>query len=373
MKLFRCQCGQTVFFENSQCVSCGGVLGYCPSCRRIARLRPHERGVWRCEEPSCGAWVRQCANYETHGVCNRCVAAPPEGAGAVPGTLPGAVPGSFPGGLCDCCSLNRTIPDLSVAGNLLKWSRLEAAKRRLMYGLELVGLEVGRADNAIEPKLRFEFKADVEHAQRGWGNPDESERFFTGHLHGVITINISEADDVQREQARVSLGERYRTLLGHFRHEAGHYFWDVLVRGRDEDHCSAVFGDHRDPGYEAAKAAYYNGGAPADWPTRFATMYAAMHPWEDFAETFALYLDMHSALDTAHHCGIGLPGYLQRDLRRMVADYIDLGTRMNELNRSMGLQDWLARLIPPAVTTKLAYIHDLVSAAAAHNKEARGS
>jgi hypothetical protein len=354
MKLFGCSCGQTLFFENSLCVRCGGELGYCPSCRRVVRLRAHGDGRYQCEQASCGAWLRKCYNYTTHGVCNRCVLADEAGVGS--------------GGadaLCDSCELTRTIPDLSVAGNLEKWSRLEAAKRRLLYGLELVGLEVGRPGNTIEPKLVFDFKADVLHSPRGWGNPGERERVFTGHLDGRITINISEADDVEREKARVSLGERYRTLLGHFRHEIGHYVWDVLVRGRDEVNCSAVFGDPYQPDYETAKANYYAGGAPGDWPSHFATMYAAMHPWEDFAETFALYLDMHAALDTAHHCGMPMPGYARRDLRQMVGEYLDLGTRMNELNRSMGLNDWLARLIPPAVEVKLDYIHGLVRRAAA--------
>lgn len=342
MKLFECQCEQTVFFENSLCVKCGGELGWCPSCRRIVRISPRDGGMYQCDQPSCRAWLRKCANYIHHGVCNRCISSE-----------------RAEGSLCDCCELNETIPDLSVKGNPQKWARLEAAKRRLMYGLDLLSLEVGRAGNFVEPKLRFEFKADVVHSPRGWANVGEVERVFTGHANGVITINISEADDVEREKTRVSLGERYRTLLGHFRHEAAHYFWELLVQGRDEANCSAVFGDHT-LDYGVAMDLYYANGAPGDWPTRFATMYASMHPWEDFAETFALYLDMHSSLDTAHHVGISLPGYIERDLTRMVNSYIVLGTRVNELNRSMGLQDWLARLIPPAVTVKLAYIHDLV-------------
>lgn len=342
MKLFGCQCGQTVYFENSLCVNCGGELGWCPSCRRIVRIVPGEGGVYRCDQPTCRAWLRKCGNYAQHGVCNRCVASDrPEGT------------------LCDCCELNNTIPDLSVAGHRERWSRLEAAKRRMMYGLGLVGLAVGRASNWIEPKLSFDFKADVQHSPRGWGNPGEVERVFTGHAGGVITINLSEADDVEREKVRVSLGERYRSLLGHFRHEVGHYFWDVLVRGPEEVNCSSVFGDHgRD--YGEAKDAYYASGPPADWAGRFATQYAAMHPWEDFAETFALYLEMHSGLDTAHHCGMTLPGYLDRELPRMIDSYVVLGVRMNELNRSMGLHDWTARLVPEAVSQKLAYIHDLV-------------
>ena len=53
---------------------------------------------------------------------------------------------------------------------------------------------------------------------------------MTRHLEGVITINLFEADDAEREKQRGAMDEPYRTLLGHFRHEIAHYYWDRLVR-----------------------------------------------------------------------------------------------------------------------------------------------
>lgn len=352
MRLFRCRCGQTLFFENSRCVNCGGELAWCPSCRRISRLAATGGGiVYRCENPSCRAWLRKCDNYERHNVCNRGILSP-GGEAAANGPV-----------LCDCCELNQTIPDLSVAGHAAKWARLESAKRRMMYGLDLIGLEVGRPRNRIEPKLRFDFKADVLPAGGYWGNRGETERVFTGHADGLITINIAEADDVERERARVSLGERYRTLLGHFRHEIGHYFWEVLVGQRAEVLAGfqAVFGDHLQPDYETAKNTYYAQGAPADWASRFVTPYASMHPWEDFAETFALYQEMHAAMDTATHLGL-LPPDEQgsKALDRQIESFVLLGTRLNEMNRAMGLSDWFVRVVTPAVHEKLRFIDEQV-------------
>ena len=113
---------------------------------------------------------------------------------------------------------------------------------------------------------------------------------MTGHDNGLVTIALAEADDAYREQSRVAMHEPYRTLLGHFRHETGHYFWDRLVRDRGRlEACRAMFGDDRQD-YGQALQAYYDNGAPADWQSRFVSMYATSHPWEDFAETWAHYL-----------------------------------------------------------------------------------
>ena len=167
--------------------------------------------------------------------------------------------------LCDCCRFNVTIPDLTVAGNLQKWYRLEAAKRRLFYDLGELGLPYGTAADGIEPPLSFDFKADVIPKATFGAASAAAERVYTGHANGRITINIREADDVEREKLRVDLGEAQRTLIGHFRHEIGHYYWDMLVKGRREDEFIAVFGDHNSPTYAEALERHYQEGPPADW------------------------------------------------------------------------------------------------------------
>jgi hypothetical protein len=273
------------------------------------------------------------------------------------------------GALCDCCRFNDTIPDLSVAGNWEKWRRLEAAKRRLFYDLGELGLPYGTEADGIDPPLRFDFKADTISKTWFWRSVGTAgQRVFTGHAAGRITINIREADDVEREKMRVDLGEAQRTLIGHFRHEVGHYYWDQLVKGRREDECKAVFGDHDQPTYAEALEKYYKDGPPADWSGNFISAYATMHPWEDFAETWASYLDMVSGLDTAYHVGFGGetdPASAQLD--DMVKRYQRLGIALNEVNRSMGLLDVVPEIFVQPVIEKLKFIHELVRAGRAEN------
>ena len=121
----------------------------------------------------------------------------------------------------------------------------------------------------------------------------------TGHADGVITLDLAESDDVHRERRRAELGEPYRTLLGHFRHEIGHYYWPILVeRAGALERCRALFGDER-ADYGEALERHYADGPPADWAERHVSAYATMHPWEDWAETFAHYLHIRDTLQTA--------------------------------------------------------------------------
>jgi len=351
MKSFVCLCGNRVFFENTQCVSCGRELGWCPVCRSIAALVVGEDGGLRCGREACGARLVKCHNYAVERVCNRCCAAPADPSAPLP--------------LCDCCRFNATIPDLSVADNRERWARLEAAKRRLLYTLDLLRLPYGGAEDGVFPPLSFAFKADVSHdGQERWAMGDE-ERVYTGHVEGRITINILEADAVEREKARVRFEEAHRTVIGHFRHEIGHYFWAMLVRGRCEPDFSRVFGDHQALAYPEAQQRYYQTGPPADWPLRYVSAYAAMHPWEDFAETFANYLDMVSVLDTALQTGVGDLDPTRAELPAMVERYVGLGVLLNEMNRAMGLPDLVPEVFNPAVEAKLAFVHDLVCASRA--------
>ena len=351
MKTYHCSCGQTIFYENSLCLACGSELGFCPTCRNMVSLVAGDDGTPRCGNAKCGATLIKCANYTEHDVCNRCVATPSEET------------------LCDCCRINDTIPDLTVAGNKAKWFRLEAAKRRLFYDLGELGLPYGTEADGIEPPLRFDFKADGIPQFILWRRVGNAERVYTGHAAGRITINIREVDSVEREKLRVDLGEAHRTLIGHFRHEIGHFYWDVLVKGRREEECIAVFGDHNNPTYSEALERHYKEGAPANWPEHYISGYATMHPWEDFAETWAAYLDMVSVLDTAEHAGFGgATRMVYADIDPIIARYKELGIVLNEFNRGMGLLDVVPEVFVPAVVEKLRYIHRLVRLGRGENR-----
>ena len=350
MQTFPCVCGATLFFENSMCLNCGREAGWCPSCAAIVPLDPDGDGQYRCARPGCGRTLAKCANYRDFNVCNRMVGA-------------GGPPSQF----CGVCRYNHTVPDLSVEGNARKWARLEAAKRRMFYNLDLLSLPYGNDADGFPLPLGFDFKADLipADADRHEGE-SEGEQVYTGHADGLITINIKEADSVEREKARVSFNERQRTLIGHFRHEVGHYYWQLLVQDRDEAACVAVFGDHNDPTYSDALDSYYKNGPKDDWRGAFVSPYATMHPWEDFAETFAAYLDLAGVLDTAAWNGMGrwrvLPGSA---IEPLVEEYARVGTNMTEMNRTMGLPDYVPKTFGHGVMPKLRYMHDLVGTAEA--------
>ena len=70
-----------------------------------------------------------------------------------------------------------------------------------------------------EKGLAFDFLAG------SGGTFQEGPQVITGHAQGLITIDIAEADDAERECHRQDMAEPYRTLLGHFRHEIGHHYW----------------------------------------------------------------------------------------------------------------------------------------------------
>lgn len=357
MRTFKCVCSNTIFFENTQCVKCEHELGWCPTCQQMTTLQTDAEGQLRCGWEHCGQALAKCHNYAVENVCNRCV---PVEAGAFEVDA-----------LCDYCRFNKTIPDLSVPGNREKWARLEVAKRRLLYSLDLLGLPYGTESEGFQPGLSFDFKSDLEAGDNRWRDIGETEKVYTGHAEGNITINLREADDVEREKARVNLNEAQRTLIGHFRHEIGHYFWDLLVKGQHEDECVQVFGDHNNPTYAQALERHYAEGPPANWQDNFISAYSTMHPWEDFAETFAAYLDMTSVLDTTRHLGLA-PDLtrLPREFDERVARYAVLGVKLNEINRAMGLTDVVPEVFVTPVVEKMRYIHNLVQSAGDRRQQA---
>lgn len=319
MKRFACPvCHHETHFRNTLCLACGSGLLYDPDqAEMVAEGRP-------------------CANRDRIA-CNWIAA---EGA------------------FCESCAATTIIPDLSIPGNLDRWRRLETEKRRLYHSLIALGLpRVSPSGKA----LRFLFLGD-EIA------PDGSviRRVMTGHEEGAVTLNIAEADDDEREARRIAMGEPYRTLLGHLRHEVGHYYWEVLVReaGREED-CAALFGDARQP-YGAALQRYYAEGPPPDWAARYVSSYATAHPWEDWAETWAHMLHIVDGLDTARHHGLvpadGPGAYDIADVRVLLAEWTPLAMAMNAMNRSLGHNDFYPFVIAPPVADKIAFLLRLIHA-----------
>ncbi len=326
-------------------MTCGHDLGWCPGCRTMTALHPVSEGRFQCGHASCGAPLVKCHNYAMEQVCNRCC--PAETAAHAP--------------LCDYCRFNDTIPDLGVPGNREKWARLEAAKRRLLYVLDLLRLPYGRREDGIEPPLAFDFKADTTQPARWWWSMGRTEQVYTGHADGKITINVREADTVELEKTRVQFREAHRTVIGHFRHEIAHYYWQMLIQNQREAEFQAAFGDHTCPSYADAQQRYYREGPPHGWQSSYISAYATMHPWEDFAETFAAYLDMVSVLDTAFHMNLGESLDPTRGaLSDMVDRYIRLGVVLNEMNRAMGLLDLVPEIFTPPIVAKLNYIHELI-------------
>lgn len=356
MRTFDCACGNKLYFENSACLRCGGELGYLPDRRMIARIAPDEGDLWRAETPVGDAGqYRKCSNYAVHSACNW------------------MVPAGEASPFCHACRLNRVIPDLSLAENLRLWYRIEQAKRRLIYTLDMLALPVFGKSVDPEYGLAFEFLRDP------LGNNDEflnqiaeSQRILTGHRRGVITINLAEADPGVRERMRERMQEAYRTLLGHFRHEIGHYYWDILVRDSQYlDRVRSVFGDERRD-YNEALNAYYANGPLENWADSHISAYASAHPWEDWAESWAHYLHMADTMETAHDLGLSVRGRVAQAMRpgnpdRLAAileNWAELTDALNMLNRSMGLPDAYPFAIAPPATEKLRLIDEIIASSA---------
>jgi hypothetical protein len=334
MRLFECQhCRQPLFFENDKCDSCGRHLGYIPELGTMSAVEP-DGDRWKALADTTNLY-RFCANT-VFDACNWLVLA------------------DSPETFCAACRHNRMIPDLSVPQNVARWRKIETAKHRLFY--TLVRLYLPRPT-------------------------------MTGHASGLITLSLSEADDSERERQRNAMEEPYRTLLGHFRHEIGHYYWDLLVRDASGlDEFRRVFGDERED-YGAALKSHYEKGAPLNWPQSFVSSYASAHPWEDFAETWAHYFHMIDTLETAGAFGIHLRPKVakssdltttidfdphQASLERIIDAWLPLTFAMNSINRSMGQADLYPFTLGPGVIVKLAYVHERIRACVG-DKPARDS
>nr|WP_246335935.1 putative zinc-binding metallopeptidase [Azomonas macrocytogenes] len=349
--MYQCCCGQAVFFRNSICLTCHTALGFDPSRDEILPLVPATAaGSWQIAGNEQSPRYRRCANFDTPAGCNW------------------LIPADHDETLCIACRLNRTIPDLSVEGNAERWHKIEVAKRNLIAQLLGLGLPVINKADDPQTGLAFDFL----------GTDLQGNSPTTGHASGLITLNVLEADDAYREKLRIQMHEPYRTLLGHFRHEIGHYYWDRFIADTHwlEDYRQ-LFGDERTD-YSQAMQRHYQQGAPADWQQHFVSAYASMHPWEDWAETWAHYLHMMDTLDTAFGFGMSANNtdldfqpFTREALHTpddpegneflaFINAWIELAAMLNELARSMGQPDTYPFILPTAVIAKLHFIHKVV-------------
>jgi hypothetical protein len=333
MRAFSCgRCNLLVFFENSLCLRCSAPLGFVPSRLDLVVL----------DDPQSPD-ASPCANSVT-AECNW------------------VVEHDHPGPLCFSCALTRTRPADADRAALAAFARAEAAKRRLVFQLLDLALPIGG-------DLAFDLLSS------------RSAPVVTRHDDGVVTIDLAESDDVRREQRRAELSEPYRTMLGHFRHEIGHYYWPVLVeRAGELERWRGLFGDER-LDYDSAIQRHYDQGPPGDWSQRHVSAYATMHPWEDWAETFAHYLHIRDTMQTAAAFGLFVGGRAvtadrslsaapsreddRRPFESLVGDWLPLTYALNAVNRSMGRADLYPFTLAPKVIEKLTFVHARVQAASA--------
>jgi hypothetical protein len=343
MRAFVCgHCGLLVTFESSSCVRCGAALSFAWPERELRTF--------------AAAPPRRCGNAEAAD-CN---------------WLP-----DWDGELCFSCSLTRTRPADADAAGLRALARAEAAKRRLLFELGELRLPIPSRAGGDERGLAFDLLSSA------------GEPVTTGHGDGLVTLDLAESDDAYRTRVREEMGEAYRTLLGHFRHEIGHFYFGVLTAEEARlERARAVFGDER-ADYRAALERHYAHGPPADWPERFVSAYATMHPSEDWAETFAHLLHIRDTLQTAAAHGVlvtgpsvgehdpaltAVPEDVQNaDLRTLLGDWLALSYALNAINRSMGHDDLYPFVLSPPVIEKLACVDSLIaSVASAAGREANG-
>jgi hypothetical protein len=356
MRVFHCDhCDKPVFFENAFCGNCGHALAYISDLKQIVSLDSTRQSdsvgpLYTTPLKSAnGCAYRLCLNYTQHNVCNWTVAA------------------DDPNPLCMSCRLTQVIPDINSVDNKIAWYKVEAAKRRVVYSHVEHGLPLRNKTEDPQAGLAFRLLADAP------GAPP----ILTGHENGIITVNIAEADDVEREKRRLSLHEPYRTLLGHFRHEIGHYYWDRLIKNSSRLQAfRGLFGDEQTD-YNAALKLHYDNGPPPNWNERFISAYASVHPWEDWAETWAHFLHMTDTLETAVACGLSLQpdrknepvmqkqpvmSASRQSFDQIINNWFPLTYMLNNLNRGMGLADAYPFILPAAAVDKLKFVYETIHA-----------
>ncbi|QIB66101.1 zinc-binding metallopeptidase family protein [Kineobactrum salinum] len=334
MKRQQCACGSQVFFESRECLHCGARLGFDPQGLSMRALRERGEGLFATDD---GSEYRLCDNGVNWGVCNW------------------LRPADSDHPLCFGCQFNRTIPNLSLSDNIHRWRVLEQGKKRLFYTLLSLGLPL--VDGWRDPQngLLLDFIED------GRSRDEFAETFAsTGFLGGIITINILEADEVARTRVREEMNESYRTVLGHLRHESGHYYWARLNADQAlRADFATLFGDET-MDYGAALQRHYREGPSPQWRNYYISAYASAHPAEDWAETWGHYLHIHDALETAAAYGMTEHDPANMDIAARISLWRSLSVTLNELNRSVGGGDAYPFFINSWVEAKLGFAEKVI-------------
>ncbi|KPH64338.1 putative zinc-binding metallopeptidase [Pseudoalteromonas neustonica] len=374
MKTFKCNCKEELilFFESSHCLACGKTVGIDDEFEQVEPYELDEASGLFYKSESPEVHYKKCDNNAQFKVCNGMV------------NLSTFVPVADKDEvLCFACRFNETVPDLSIVDHIPLWKKMETAKRRALYTLKSLSLPLNTITQVPEGGLSFDFITDRNVNDHFVSPIVGQETVFTGHNDGHITINLAEADDVARSHTKMAMGEHYRTLLGHFRHELGHYYFDQLIIHCPIKHalCKQYFGDD-ELDYQQALDTHYKQGAPANWHESFISEYATMHPYEDWAETWAHYMHIIDTLETAKNFSITgsttgnesdvedtdelqLPQnaryfYTQTSIDTILDAWMEFSVILNSLNRSMGLADAYPFVLTQAVRTKLAFIHHAI-------------
>lgn len=339
MKIFECpNCATNVFFDNTRCIKCNTYIGY--------NVVTDAFDFASNDSSELKTQLKFCYNYQ-YSVCNWLIDTNSQDK------------------FCMACKLNRKVPNQTDIEGFKKWQRLEIAKHRLIYQLVKLGLPIDSKVNN-ENGIAFDFISE-----------NNKDNLVTGHSNGVVTILLSEADSVHREQLKKQMNEVYRTLLGHFRHEIGHYYWMLFFDNNSSLQAFRnIFGDENID-YGLALEAHYKNGAPSNWNQSFISKYASSHPWEDWSETWAHYLHIMDTLETGHDLGLTFTDnlsdnnlknqlncpnpYTTKDFKVIFNANMELTLAVNSLNRSMGVPDIYPFIIPNTVYEKLDFIHNLLA------------
>lgn len=344
MKIYNCsKCGNPLYFENSICLSCNNKVGFDPDLLSFVTLVESDNDNYADIKNPQNKY-RFCKNA-AESTCNWLIQITQENE------------------FCKACALNRTIPSLINDDNRARWQRIEIAKHRLIYSLIRLKLPFKPKINNDDEGLAFDFITES----------SPNEKIMTGHINGVITLNTEEADEIELIRHKIDLGERYRTLLGHFRHETGHFYWNILLNEKTKlKKFRLLFGDEQKD-YSLSLQGYYQSGAPVNWNEYFISPYASSHPWEDWAETWAHYMHMMDTLETAYQFGINIQPnkkrlmaaqinndpYKIRSFNNLLNMWIPFTFSANSLNRSMGYADFYPFIISETVKKKLEFIHTI--------------
>ncbi|MFV1872157.1 MAG: putative zinc-binding metallopeptidase [Oleiphilus sp.] len=374
MKTFTCSCEtrHILFFESNTCLACKRVVGLDDHFDKVEAYDLDEQSghYFKADTPTIA--FRKCDNHAQYQACNGMVK-----------INSAEESDDKEEQLCFACRFNETIPNLSIEAHIPLWKKMEAAKRRALFTLKALSLPLKTRQQDPKNGLSFDFITDRDVNDHFSSKLDNHEAVFTGHNCGHITINLAEADEVARSHTKQAMGEHYRTLLGYFRHELGHYYFDRLITHSAEKHalCKGYFGDDT-LDYQEALNRHYKHGAPANWRQDFISEYATMHPYEDWAETWAHYMHIIDTLETAQNFSLagstkeapstGSPNNAlslpqdtyffssQTTIDTILNRWIDFSIILNSLNRSMGMNDAYPFVLTKPVRIKLSFIHHAI-------------